>query len=198
MKIIALKPDPNGYSCIPYLVLGTWNAIEDLNTIIDPGPDGETILEQIDRINTGLGKKAVDQIIFTHNHYDHAGSARELKDALGCKLCGNFQADYLDEKLQNGQTIRVGDEFFEIMYTPYHSDDSICLYCRRHGVIFTGDTTIRLQRNEKSFSEEYKNFIRWLAKANVKTVYSGHDPPLSKELPFVFQNNLQLINQSFD
>lgn len=198
MKIVALKPDPKSYSCTPYLILGSWNAIEDINTLIDPGPDGNTVISQISKINTGLGKRQVDQIVFTHNHYDHAGSAKELKKAFNCRLCGNFQADFIDEKLADGQTIRAGDEEFEVFHTPYHSDDSICLYCRRHGVIFTGDTTVRLQRNEKSFSEGYRNFIRWLARARVKAVYSGHDPPLIEELDWVLANSLEIINQSFD
>lgn len=197
MKIIALEADKTSYSCTPYLILGTWNAIEDINTLIDPGPTGEVIIRQIDRINTGLGKRQVDQIIFTHNHYDHAGSAKELRDFFKCRLCGNFQADFIDEKLTNGQILRAGDEDFEVLHTPYHSDDSVCLFCRKQGVLFSGDTTIRLQRNEKSFSEGYRNFIRWLAKANLNAVYSGHDPPLIEELQFVIENSLSIVNQSF-
>ena len=196
MKVIALKAEPTTYSCIPYLVLGTWNAIDDVNTLIDPGPDSKVILEQLGRINTGLGKNPVDQIIFTHGHYDHAGCAPELKKHLNCRLCGNFQADYLDKSLNNGEKVRIGDEEFEVIHAPYHSDDSICLYCQKHKVIFTGDTTVRIQRSEVSFSNGYRDFIGWLARTGIKTIYGGHDPPLNEEVQTVLDHSMRILNLS--
>ncbi|MEW6711480.1 MAG: MBL fold metallo-hydrolase [Candidatus Riflebacteria bacterium] len=195
MKIIPLKPPPNTYSCIPYFILGDWNAIEDVNTLIDPGPDDRVILDQVGRINTGLGKNAVDQIIFTHGHYDHAGCAQSLKDQLNCRLLGNFQAEFIDQKLYNGQKIRIGDEECEIMHAPFHSHDSICIYCRRHRLIFTGDTTIRVQRYETSYSESYCQFIKWLEKSGIKAVYGGHDPPIIEDLPNVLSHSISILNQ---
>ena len=37
MKIVPLKKRPGTYSCNSYLILGDWNRIEDVNTLIDPG-----------------------------------------------------------------------------------------------------------------------------------------------------------------
>lgn len=36
MKIIPLKRNNGRYSCNPYLVLGDWNRLDDINTVIDP------------------------------------------------------------------------------------------------------------------------------------------------------------------
>ena len=40
MKIIPLKKNDKIYSCNSYLILGDWNRVEDVNTLIDPGIDG--------------------------------------------------------------------------------------------------------------------------------------------------------------
>ena len=57
MKIISLKKSDTVYSCNSYLILGDWNRIEDINTVIDPGTDG-FILDEIEHLSTGVGKTA--------------------------------------------------------------------------------------------------------------------------------------------
>ena len=52
------------YSSNVYLVLGDWSAIDDVNTLIDVGND-PAILEQISLAPTGVGKKPIEQVIFT-------------------------------------------------------------------------------------------------------------------------------------
>ena len=79
MKIIPLKKSDKIYSCNPYLILGDWNHVEDLNTVIDPGTD-DFILDEIAHLSAGLGKVAVEQILLTHNHFDHAGGMMALKE----------------------------------------------------------------------------------------------------------------------
>jgi glyoxylase-like metal-dependent hydrolase (beta-lactamase superfamily II) len=68
LKIIPLKPNPKTYTCLSYLVLGEWNRLEDVNTLVDVGVDGY-ILDQIGAINTGVGKTHIEQVVLTHNHY---------------------------------------------------------------------------------------------------------------------------------
>ena len=72
MKVISLKRHPKAYSCNAYLVLGSWNRLEDMNTLVDVGIDG-FVIDEIERISTGCGKKPVEQVVLTHGHFDHAG-----------------------------------------------------------------------------------------------------------------------------
>ncbi len=46
------------YSCNVYLIRGGWNAIEDMNTLIDVGND-PGVIERIRATPTGVGKRPV-------------------------------------------------------------------------------------------------------------------------------------------
>ena len=77
MKVIPLKND-RLYSCYAYLLLGNWNRLEDVNTLVDVGANG-FVLEMIEQINTGVGKTPVEQVILTHGPFDHAGGLPAVK-----------------------------------------------------------------------------------------------------------------------
>jgi glyoxylase-like metal-dependent hydrolase (beta-lactamase superfamily II) len=46
----------------------------------------------------------------------------------------------ISKKIQNGFTIELGDRILEVISTPGHSPDSICLLDRKNKLLFTGDT----------------------------------------------------------
>ena len=71
MKIHNLIKDSKLYTSNVYLVLGEWNAIADVNTLVDVGSD-VSMMDKIMNLNTGLGKKKIDQVVITHNHSDHS------------------------------------------------------------------------------------------------------------------------------
>ena len=75
MKVTLLKKNPNIYTCNAYLVRGNWNAISDVNTLIDIGTDSY-IYEELQTISTGVGKRRVEQVILTHEHFDHASGLK--------------------------------------------------------------------------------------------------------------------------
>lgn len=54
--------------------------------LVDSGRKGshEKILEEMKRL--GLQKETLKLLILTHSHYDHAGSARRLKEITGCHV----------------------------------------------------------------------------------------------------------------
>ncbi|HIJ58999.1 MAG TPA: hypothetical protein HPP56_00070 [Nitrospirae bacterium] len=69
MRIICLNKSKKIYSANPYLILGDWNTLDDVNTLIDVGTD-DTIIEEIEQINTGVGKKRIDQVILLITQVD--------------------------------------------------------------------------------------------------------------------------------
>ena len=85
MRITNLTEDSKLYTSNVFLILGTWNTVEDITTLVDVGSD-YTIINKIEGINTGLGKKKIDQVILTHSHSDHAAILSKIKDAFNVVL----------------------------------------------------------------------------------------------------------------
>jgi len=178
VKIIRLKKTVKVYSCNSYLILGDWNRVEDLNTVIDPGTD-DFVLGEIEHLSTGFGKVAVEQVILTHNHFDHNGGVMALKQRYGARVLAYVDGPGVDELLHDGQFIRAGDDFLEVIHTPGHSSDSICLYAPAALVVFSGDTQVRIRSPGDVYSQEYLDGLVKIAGRNIQRIYSGHDEPLT-------------------
>ncbi len=193
MKIIKLKRNPNEYTCNAYLVLGSWNRIQDKNTLIDVGYDGY-IIDEIESINTGVGKKHIDQVVITHNHYDHTAGLPAIIEKYKPVVYGNMKSQYVDKVLKDGDIIMIGDNEFDVIEVPTHSDDSILLYCRKEGILFSGDTTLTVRTSEGNYDRKFIDTLAYLSKTNIKTIYHGHDDPIIHEARNVILNSLNRIN----
>lgn len=178
MRVIKLTPNPLIYTCRSYLLLGDWNRLADVNTLIDPGTDG-AVIDEIERLATGCGKRPVAQIILTHNHFDHAAGALQVKRRFGARLYAWCDGEGVDELLHDGQFLKAGDDELQVLHTPGHSSDSICLYSSRHCILFSGDTQMQIPVDDSVLSPEYAQTMRRLSFLRIDTVYSGHDPALS-------------------
>ena len=154
MKVIQLKKSDKVYSCNSYLILGDWNHLEDMNTVIDPGTD-DFVLEDIEHLSTGCGKKAVGQVILTHNHFDHSGGVMALKRRYDARVFAFAAGPGVDGLLRDGQFVKAGDELLEVLYTPGHSSDSICLYAPAAKVLFSGDTQLRVRPAGDVYTHDY-------------------------------------------
>jgi glyoxylase-like metal-dependent hydrolase (beta-lactamase superfamily II) len=158
------------------MVLGTWNAIEDFNTLIDVGND-VNIIRKIECINTGLGKNKIDQVILTHSHSDHTAILQEIKLAYNPKIYAfNSHLKLIDHVLRDGEFIKIGDQQFEVYHITYHSYDSVCLYCEKEAVLFTGDTTFPISESSIALHVENEKTLSRLQKKKIQAVYPGHGP----------------------
>lgn len=125
-------------------------------------------------IDTGLGikniKKVVKKItnnpisvINTHAHFDHIG---------GNKLFDNIIDANRTKK------INLFPYVLDIIKTPGHSPDSICLYEKNKKWLFSGDTLypapIYLHLPESNISE-YKNSLKKLNKYEILHIYPAHN-----------------------
>jgi glyoxylase-like metal-dependent hydrolase (beta-lactamase superfamily II) len=195
MKVMCLKKSRVKYTCNSYLILGSWSTLKDVNTLVDVGTDG-SIIKEILKIYTGVGKKPVDQIIITHEHFDHAGGIKEIRSLYNAKVYAFKQFDGVDETLTDGQIIRMGDRDFEVIHTPGHSSDSICLYCEEDEVLFSGDAPLRVGTPGGSYSIEFVEALKKLMKRKIKIIYSGHDAPLENNTQEVLERTLFNVKSS--
>lgn len=124
--------------------------------VIDPGGDADVIKEAVKK--EGI---RVKYIINTHGHFDHVGADSELKSSFkspiaihkkdtglladshehgkffGIKTPRQRGADIL---LEDGDTLAAGSVTLEVLHTPGHTQGCICLYSKKDGLLFTGDT----------------------------------------------------------
>jgi len=168
------------YTSNVYFILGSYNSIADKNTLIDVGTDYE-LIKRIEQVSTGVGKKPVEQVVITHNHSDHAGLLPVVKAyfkpevcAFSTNLCG------ADHVLNDGEVLHLGDRFFEVLHTPGHSQDSICLYCEDEKVLFVGDTNIRIDSTHGAYDSGFVETLEKLCCRDVQAIYFGHGAPLLK------------------
>jgi len=177
MKVIHLSGNERVYSCNSYLVGGNWNTLEDINALVDVETDG-SIIADIKEINTGVGKKPVEQVVITHNHSDHGGGIREINARCIAKI--HFYEDFegVGDALKNGQVIRAGTRKFEVIHAPGHSSDSICLYCEEEKTLFSGDVPVRIMTAGGSYFLEFISAFENISRRSNHAIYRGHDPPI--------------------
>jgi glyoxylase-like metal-dependent hydrolase (beta-lactamase superfamily II) len=176
MNVITLKKNPTKYSCNSYFIRGNWNAIPDINTLIDPGIDGY-VIDEILNISTGVGKSPVEQVILTHEHFDHAGGLKEIISRFHPKVIALTNLPGVTNIAYEGMQIKIGDQYGTVLLTPGHSNDSICIYCQQEKVLFSGDTPINIKRPGGSYTLDYLEIMERIASLDINIIYSGHDYP---------------------
>lgn len=112
MKIYNLTENSKVYTSNVYLVTGSWNSIDDINTLVDVGRD-LSILEMIMDIPTGVGKKRVEKVVLTHNHFDHTSMLANVKRVFEPRVYAYSKAlEGVDRILKDGETVRMGGPVF--------------------------------------------------------------------------------------
>lgn len=98
------------------------------------------------------GKAGVEirYVIDTHVHADHYSGGRTLAERVGAPYClhesDRALVQFAFEPLHDGQRLEVGNVKIEVLHTPGHTSDSICLLVTdaRRGeapwFVITGDT----------------------------------------------------------
>ena len=81
-------------------------------------------------------------VIDTHTHADHFSASRELARQLGVPtvMHRSSPARMVDMRVDDGELIVVGKLRLQVMHTPGHTGDSMCLLAEDR--LFTGDTLL--------------------------------------------------------
>jgi len=196
MKILNLIKNSKVYTSNVYLVLGSSNGIYDVNTLVDVGRD-PSIIAKIEEAPTGVGKHRVEQVVLTHNHYDHAGLLPQISKRYHPAVCAySISLEGVDRVLRDGEILKIGDAACEVIYTPGHSNDSICLYCENEGVLFAGDSNITIQSTGGTYEEGFIAALIRLARKNIKAIYFGHGDPKLHDCNKIIRSSLKMVEES--
>lgn len=178
MHITVLQPGGSIYTSNAFFITGTWNRIEDVNTLIDTGKD-PVLLRSLDQARNGVGKRRVEQVVLTHSHYDHIELLTEVIERFQpCVYAFSEGLPGVTQLLQHGQCLRFGDAEFEVLHTPGHSSDSACFYCAAEKVLFSGDTPLVINSAEGSYEDAFIAALENLCRLDVRAIYFGHGAPL--------------------
>jgi glyoxylase-like metal-dependent hydrolase (beta-lactamase superfamily II) len=177
MRILTLENSGQIYTSQVYLVLGDASRLEDVNTLVDVGQD-PYILDGIARAPTGVGKWPVEQVVLTHSHSDHSALLPRIREMFRPKVLAFAPGVGVDCLLRDGDTIRMGDRVFEVIHTPGHSSDSICLYNEAEGVLFAGDSPLLITSPE-TYEAGFLAALDKLCARDIRRIYFGHGAPLT-------------------
>ncbi len=181
MRVVMLASSGRMYTSQVYLVLGDANRLEDVNTLVDVGQD-PAILASIERAPTGVGKWPVEQVVLTHSHSDHCALLPEVRAAFRPRVWAfSPNVPGADGQLLDGDTIYMGDAAFEVIHTPGHSSDSICLYNQSEGVLFAGDSPLVITSPGGSYEAGFRAALEKLCARDIRRIYFGHGPPLTEQ-----------------
>lgn len=129
-------------------------------------------------------------VIETHIHADHRSGGQELAQRAGSRYALHRSAPLAMpfEPLDDGQRIELGNVAVDVLHTPGHSPESLCLVVadRRRGdfpwMVLTGDTLFSGAvgrpdlpgQAEKSAAELHGSLARLLALPDTVEVYPAH------------------------
>jgi len=195
MKIFNLTTDSDIYTSNAYFVLGSWKAIEDVNALIDVGRD-PSVLEKINHLDTGVGKKKLEKVVLTHGHFDHVGLLPVLRDRFDPDVYAFHSFDGVNHVLKDGQTLKLGDRRFEVIHTPGHTSDSICLYCEEDGALFSGDSPLIITSQNSTYQDDFIDALKRIAKKDIKVIYPGHGEPITRRVKRLLYISLDNIRKS--
>lgn len=143
----------------PFTFTGTCTYLVGRNevAVVDPGPADE---QHFARLVAALEGQRLGGILVTHTHRDHSPLARRLAERFevpihGCAphraarplrlgeinpLDASADVDYVpNHLLSGGESLRLGEERFEVLETPGHTANHLCFAMPDRGILFSGD-----------------------------------------------------------
>jgi glyoxylase-like metal-dependent hydrolase (beta-lactamase superfamily II) len=165
----------------------------DYLSIIDPGNDYTAFMELF---SLGFKPPDIKKIVLTHGHMDHVGGTielfrgyrgyqnldlevilheagplqfKEMAKGLGCRLT----------EVRGGEILDLSGFEFEVIHTPGHTLDGLCLYHAPSRTLFSGDTVLphamaEVDKEGGGRMDHYLYALRTLRKKEIEYVMPGH------------------------
>jgi glyoxylase-like metal-dependent hydrolase (beta-lactamase superfamily II) len=170
----------------------------DYVTLVDPGND-YTIFAELERL--GYSPLDIKKIVLTHGHRDHcmgvfemlryppimegktveiimhAGGPQEFKEMTTA-------VGFPPTELSGGETLELSGFDWEVIHTPGHTIDGICLYHEPTKTLISGDVVLpdSIADADKSAGgklDHYLHGLKQLMKKDIAHVLPGHGVPVA-------------------
>ncbi len=164
--VYAVYEDGQFEEVISYLVLGdkkaalidTGNGIGDIKKLVDGLTDLPVMVVNTHTHGDHIGgnHQFSEVLAFEHNFSKDRAKNGQTREQMGHYLDGDMVwkpfPDYFDAEtwkihpfkvtrwLKDGDKIDLGDRTLEVVYTPGHSPDSVCLLDKENKLFWTGDS----------------------------------------------------------
>ncbi|HEY7226650.1 MAG TPA: MBL fold metallo-hydrolase [Nitrososphaeraceae archaeon] len=143
--------------------------------IIDPSWDLQKILAILDKNNI-----TAKYIINTHTHFDHILGNDHIAEITKAEIIQHEKSTQKkDRPVVDHENVNIGTVNLQVLYTPGHSEDSICLIVDNQFII-TGDTLFvgncgRVDLPGSNPGKMYDSLSKITKLDNSLVVYPGHN-----------------------
>ncbi|MFC6837171.1 MBL fold metallo-hydrolase [Halomarina ordinaria] len=128
MEVHHVTEDAETFTCNAFLALGEVPTLVDVGAM--PGVEG-VVREHTD---------SVERVVLTHQHGDHVAELDAVVDAFDPAVYAYAEHPHRTHALADGDTVRIGDETFEAVFTPGHADDHLAFVS--DATLFGGDVVV--------------------------------------------------------
>jgi len=181
MDPVTVTADADVFTCNAYLIDGKQTTLVDAGAM--PGVE-DVIADHVDEL---------DQVVLTHQHGDHVAELESVLSAFDPELYAYADRPHRTHSLADGDSIQIGDDSFEVVYTPGHADDHVSLISE--STLFSGDVVVyndgafddgsfgRTDRPGQSREQLIESLERILQRlpGSVSAMYPGHGNPFRSE-----------------
>jgi hydroxyacylglutathione hydrolase len=140
-------------------------------------PDAGQIIQALERAGWTL-----TDILVTHHHQDHVGGIAELKAKYNCRVVAPHDKGtaiaLVDERVKEGDTVKVGNLVARVFETPGHTLDHISYVFDADRALFCADTLFSIGCGrvfEGDYPMMWNSLLKLRALPNDMRVYCGHE-----------------------
>ena len=171
---------------------------DNISIIIDPGLT-QFLPELLqDMQKDGIDPKDIDIITNTHLHGDHCWANEAFQKHSGAKILihplqkkfwdtavtqtsrffGLPTVEFTEDKFLDDDKLDTGEMEFELIYSPGHSLDSICFYCKNEKILICGDVIFNQNTGRVDLpggnANELRQSIDKLSQLEIEYLLPGH------------------------
>jgi hydroxyacylglutathione hydrolase len=182
MKVQALHAANPG----PFTGEGNWTYFIDgpQPVLIDAGVG---VHSHLDAIDAAAGARDL-HLVVTHAHSDHISGAPALVQRRPATRCSKMPWLERDQgvswaPLSEGDAIETGEGRLEVIHTPGHAPDHVCLWHAESRTLFAGDmlaigTTVMIPASHRGSLADYLRSLDKLLALNARRALPAHGPAI--------------------
>ena len=176
--IANLAQNTTAFTSNVFLVAG------DRTVLIDAGANYDVVSAIRDRVDE------IDALVLTHTHRDHVGNLESVVDAFDVEVWGfDPDADGVDRKIDDEETVRLGDHEYVTLHTPGHKNDHLCFYAPEPGILFAGDLVFQngsfgrtdLPEGDRDLLVQSIDRVLDRIEPTLRELHVGHGPSVTNE-----------------